>query len=443
MKRIRHFFLPLLCTTLSTSTLSAQSTIYYEMEEYTPTIYMIAVGETLQEYDPEASKQQVIDDFMETRRWGFQQAHNPQFIFSTRNNRFALGIGGIVTLRTSYDFNGAMGNIDFIPYDIPMSRGYANRQRVMMDASTSRIFLKAIINSRMLGRVHIYTDMDFRGGDEFSYLPRLRSAYVEVGGFTIGRDVTTFCDLAAAPETIDFQGPNAYNFVFNEMIRYEHSFLRNHLTVGIAAEMPQVSATYGEHFSPIYQRVPDGIAYIQYAWGENRSSHIRASGVIRDMYLHDNVNGKNTTQLGWGAQFSGHIDLGRWVDLYMNGVYGRGITPYIQDLAGAPYDFAYNPSNPERMQTMPMWGWQAAAQINIIPGKIWLAGGYSEVRLEKHNGYLSDNQYHKGDYIFGNAFCNLSPNFTIAVEYLHGSREDMGGSKSSANRVSLMARYNF
>lgn len=443
MKRIRHFLLPLLCTTLATSTLSAQSTIYYEMEEYTPTIYMIAVGETLQEYDPEASKQQVIDDFMETRRCGFQQAHNPQFIFSTRNNRFALGIGGIVTLRTSYDFNGAMGNIDFIPYDIPMSRGYANRQRVMMDASTSRIFLKAIINSRMLGRVHIYTDMDFRGGDEFSYLPRLRSAYVEVGGFTVGRDVTTFCDLAAAPETIDFQGPNAYNFAFNEMIRYEHSFLRNHLTVGIAAEMPQVSATYGEHFSPIYQRVPDGIAYIQYAWGENRSSHIRASGVIRDMYLHDNVNGKNTTQLGWGAQFSGHIDLGRWVDLYMNGVYGRGITPYIQDLAGAPYDFAYNPSNPERMQTMPMWGWQAAAQINIIPGKMWLAGGYSEVRLEKHNGYLSDNQYHKGDYIFGNAFCNLSPNFTIAVEYLHGSREDMGGSKSSANRVSLMARYNF
>ena len=443
MKRIRHFLLPLLCTTLVASTLSAQSTIYYEMEEYTPTIYMIAVGETLQEYDPETSKQQVIDDFMETRRCGFQQAHNPQFIFSTRNNRFALGIGGIVTLRTSYDFNGAMGNIDFVPYDIPMSRGYANRQRVMMDASTSRLFLKAIINSRMLGRVHIYTDMDFRGGDEFSYLPRLRSAYVEVGGFTIGRDVTTFCDLAAAPETIDFQGPNAYNFAFNEMIRYEHGFLRNHLTVGIAAEMPQVSATYGEHFSPIYQRVPDGIAYIQYAWGENRSSHIRASGVIRDMYLHDNINGKNTTQLGWGAQFSGHIDLGRWVDLYMNGVYGRGITPYIQDLAGAPYDFAYNPSNPERMQTMPMWGWQAAAQINIIPGKMWLAGGYSEVRLEKHNGYLSDNQYHKGDYIFGNAFCNLSPNFTIAVEYLHGSREDMGGSKSSANRVSLMARYNF
>lgn len=127
----------------------------------------------------------------------------------------------------------------------------------------------------------------------------------------------------------------------------------------------------------------------------------------------------------------------------MNGVYGRGITPYIQDLTGSPYDFAYNPKNPEQMQTMPMWGWQAAAQINIVPDVFWLAGGYSDVRLEKENGYLSDNQYHKGNYIIGNAFCNISKNFTVALEYLHGSREDMSGKKGEANRVSIMAQYNF
>ena len=324
-----------------------------------------------------------------------------------------------------------------------MTKGYSSRQRVMMDASTSKVFMKAIINSRLLGRVVVFTDMDFRGGEQFTYIPRLRSAYVQLCGLTIGRDVTTFCDLAAAPKTIDFQGPNAYNFAFNEMIRYEYSFLRRHLTVGVAAEMPSVNATYGEHFSSIYQRVPDGIAYLQFAWGENRSSHIRATGVIRDMYLHDNLRGRNTTQVGWGVQLSGHIDLGRWVDLYMNGVYGRGITPYIQDLSGSPYDFAYDPQNPERIQTMPMWGWQAAAQINIVPGVCWLSGGYSEVRLEKHNGYLTENQYHKGNYIFGNAFCNVTKNFTVAVEYLHGSRQDMSGKKGNANRVSLMAQYNF
>ena len=424
------------------ATASAQTTCC-EVEEYTPTVYMIASGDALAEYDPEQVRVNIIEDYITTSRDGFQQSHNPQFIFATKNNRFSLALGGMVNLRTSYDFMGSVNNIDFVTYDIPMSTNYANRQRVMMDASTSRVFLKAIINSRLLGRVMVYTDMDFRGGEQFSYIPRLRSAYVKVGGFTIGRDVTTFCDLMAAPQTVDFEGPNAYNFEFNEMIRYEVDFARDHLTFGIAAEMPNVNGTYGEFFSPISQRVPDGIAYFQYAWGANRTSHLRASAVVRDMYLHNNRLGKNTTQFGWGVQLSGHIDITRWVDIYMNGVYGKGITPYIQDLTGSPYDFAYNPENPEKMQTMPMWGWQAAAQINFIPNVLWMAGGYSVVNLEKQNGYLSDEQYRRGQYMFANLFCNVTPNFTLALEYLRGSRENMSGKTNTANRISLMAQYNF
>ena len=83
--------------------------------------------------------QSVREDFDATRRHGFQQLHNPQFVFATKNNRFALGIGGEINFRTSYDFKGAVDNIDFIPYNIPMDATYANRQRVMMDASTSRL----------------------------------------------------------------------------------------------------------------------------------------------------------------------------------------------------------------------------------------------------------------------------------------------------------------
>lgn len=161
------------------------------------------------------------------------------------------------------------------------------------------------------------------------------------------------------------------------------------------------------------------------------------------MYLHNNTTDENTTQLGWGVQLSGHISITRWVDLYMNGVYGKGITPYIQDLTGLPYDCAYNPQEPTRMQTMPMWGWQAAAQVNIIPKVMWVAAGYSMVGLEKHNGFLSDNEYRQGDYLFVNAFWKIARNFTVAAEYLHGSRENMDTQKESANRVSIMAQYNF
>ncbi len=409
--------------------------------DYKPSVYTSALGDSHKHHADKAHKH-AAKDYVETHRTGFQQSHIPQFIFTSADNSFSLALGGSVTLRTSYDFGGAVDNIDFVPYDIPMSNGYASKQRVMMDASTSRLFLKAVVNTEALGRVVVFTDMDFRGGAEFSYIPRLRSAYMQFKGLTIGRDVTTFCDLDAAPTTIDFQGPNAYNFAFNEMIRYECNALKDWSFV-VAAERPSVNATYGENFSAVMQRVPDGVAYVQYKFGREKGSHLRLSGVIRDMYLHDNLNGKNTTQVGWGLQLSGHIEITRWVDLYMNGVYGKGITPYIQDLSGSPYDFAYKPENRSKVETLPIWGWQAAAQVNIIPGKFWVAGGYSMVGLESNDGYLSDDQYCRGEYLFANAFYNLTPNLTFAVEYLYGSRKDMNASSNSANRLNIMAQYHF
>ena len=441
MKRLRHLSLLVAISSMSIATTEAQS-YRLEVDEYSPSVYIIA-RDGGHKHDHEALRMRVVDDYTETARHGFQQSHKPHFIFATPDNRISFAIGGMVNLRTSYDFNSVMGNIDFVPYNIPMSKNYSNRQRVMMDASTSRLFLKAIINNKLLGRIVIYGDMDFRGGETFSYIPRLRSAYVQVKGFTVGRDVTTFCDLNAAPTTIDFQGPNAYNFNFTEMIRYEHHLMHNHITLGIAAEVPSVNGEYGEHFAPISQRVPDGIIYAQYAWGENRASHIRVSGVIRDMYLHNVTTNSNTTQVGWGIQLSGHIMATRWVDIYMNGVYGKGITTYIQDLAGSPYDVVYNPSNPKDIETLPMWGIQAAAQVNIMPERAWVAGGFSMVSLDKENGYLAKNQYHRGNYIFANIFCNVTSDLTMAVEYLHGTRKNMGGEKNSANRVSLMVQYNF
>ncbi len=416
-----------------------------------PTVYMISYEQIdtiscpMQQAVAQRSMaaQYAREDFAATRREGFQQLHNPQIVFSTKNNRFSLGIGGEINFRTSYDLKGAVDNIDFIPYDIPMSATYANRQRVMMDASASRLFTKAIINSDVLGRVVAYVDMDFRGGEEFSYTPHLRSAYVSLLGFTAGRDVTTFCDLLAAPETIDHQGPNAYNFSFATLLRYELSFADDHLQAAVAAEMPVVSGTYGENFLPLAQRVPDIPVYLQYSWGENRQSHFRASAVFRNMYLHNATTDKNTSLFGWGVQASTHIELGRWFTLYGNGIYGKGITPYIQDLAGSGLDFTPNPLHPESIQTMPMWAWQAAGQLNVIPSKFWISGGYSTVRIERHNGFYAEDQYKRGTYIFGNVFMQATANCRIALEYLHGSRKNMNGQMGEANRLSLMVQYNF
>ena len=449
MKTIRLFSL-LLLSTFAVGSLSAQR-YGHRHSRSKPTVYMIAYEQidTISCPVQQAAAQRSLaaefarEDFEATHREGFQQLHNPLIVFSTKNNRFSLGIGGEINFRTSYDFKGAVDNIDFVPYDIPMSATFANRQRVMMDATASRLFTKAIVNSDFLGRVVAYIDMDFRGGAEFSYVPHLRSAYVSMLGFTAGRDVTTFCDLLASPETIDHEGPNAYNFNYATLLRYEIDFADNHLRAGVAAEMPKVSGTYGENFQALAQRVPDIPVYLQYAWGENRQSHFRASAVFRNMYLHNNRTDENTSLFGWGVQASTRIEFGRWFTLFGNGIYGKGITPYIQDLTGSGLDFTPNPANPESIQTMPMWAWQASGQLNIIPSRLWVAGGYSTVRVERHNGFYAEDQYKRGTYIFGNVFCQMTDNCRVALEYLHGSRKNMNGAMGEANRVSLMVQYNF
>ena len=423
-----------------------------------PTVYIISVRESDTLYrsnSPMTPREQMLDvtsrnaavrsaigDHRAATRRGFQSLGEPSAIFADREGKFSFAFGGFVALRAAYGFDRAIDNIDMVPYDIPMGGGNVSRQQLQMDASTSRLYLRGIANSSRLGKVEIFFDVDFRGRAAGSYTPRLRSGYVSMLGLTVGRDVTTFCDLEAAPTTIDFQGPNAYNYNFATMIRYEHSFIDNHLKIGVAAEIPKVSGTYGTMLAPVPQRVPDVPVYLQYAWGDNRQSHIRASGVFRNMYLYNEAREVTSDLFGWGVQFSGTIHVTPFIQLFMNGVYGEGITPYLQDLTGSGLDFTPNPSDEGRVQTMPMYGWQAAAQINILPN-LFISGGYSAVTVCKKNGYYTADQYRMGQYIFGNVFYNVTRRFCIAAEYLWAKRENMSGVSHHANRVNLLAKYNF
>lgn len=448
----------LLCVAVCsvTAVMAQKRSFGHHKKDGEPTVYIISVKETdtiwsnnpalAQQYAVaqrnSAAKAAVIDHKLATRT-GVQQVDHPSVVFANNQNTFSFAIGGYVALRTSYSFDDAVTGMDMIPYNIPMQSDFANRQAIAMDATTSRLYMRAIANPQWLRRpIIVYFDADFRGGSAGSYTPRLRSGYVSVAGFTFGRDVTTFCDLNAAPTTIDFQGPNAYNYNFATLIRYEMPFWDNRMKFGVAAEMPHVSGHYGTTFQPVPQRVPDFPIYLQVMWGANRQSHFRASAVFRNMYLYNNLRQTTTDLFGWGVQASGNIHITRMIQLFMNGVYGEGITPYIQDLTGAGLDFTPNPSNPEQIQTMPMFGWQAAAQLNILPN-LFISGGYSMVQVQRKNGAYAEDGYRRGQYVFGNAFYNLSSRFQVALEYLWASRKDMNGEENNANRVNLLFKYSF
>lgn len=422
------FLAVLLC---AVTKLSAQYTVIYTPE--------VLLGVCRAETVDSSLVDEAVRRYMETRVAGFQQSHLPQFIIAGRSNRFMLGIGGYVNFRTAYDFHGIVDNLDFVTADIPVPGTYADRQHLYMGASTSRLFFKALANTRLLGLVTAYIETDFRGSPEYNL--RLRQAYIAFKGFLFGRNVTTFCDLTASPTTVDFEGPSSYNFFFNTMIRYSRDFGR-HWSIGAALEMPSISGTYTDNLKSIPQRVPDLPVYAQYNFGRTYQGHIRLSGIFRDLFYYNIRRDESSSNFGWGVQLSGTAGINKYLRLFYQGVYGQGIAAYIQDIGGLGLDAVPEAGNPDRLQTLPMYGWFAAAQVNIRPN-LFVSGGYSQVRVYGQDGYRPADQYRRAEYIFCNMFYHITPNLQTAVEYLHGMRKNMDGRYHQANRIQAMIQYNF
>ncbi len=435
----------LLICTLFALRVTAQEEVKYDLSDekaYVPSVYTI--GSPGVDQSVHDVRRKARADYHETHRYGYDQVEKPQLIFTTGENLFSFAFGGALTLISNYNFDGISNSIDFIPSTISVPRSYDARQQITMDASTSILYVKAIANTKALGRVVIYLDGDFRGAEAKEYKPRLKTGYISFLGLTIGRDVTTFCDLSSAPTTIDFAGPNAYTFNYATLIRYEHTFDDKRFRVGAALEMPNLSASYGDgkNFKSIPQRIPNVPIYLQYMWKENRSSHLRASAIFRELYAHNSQKESTTSLLGWGVQLSGNLECTEWLRLMFNGVYGEGITPYIQDITGSGLDFMPNPSNPEVLQTVPMYGFQGGLQFSVSP-RLQATTGASMVQVEEKNGYDKNYPYKRGVYAFGNIFYKLSARCTVAGEYLYGSRENMDHAKGHANRFNVMLKYSF
>lgn len=398
------------------------------------------IGADPQTDDVWVLKGKAIDIYATTVKEGFQQSGVPNFIISDRSNKAVFGIGGFVSFRTAYDWSNVIDNKDFVTYDIPMLKTPSNKQRLLMDVSTSRLFFKTIVNTKALGPIETYIETDFRGGDN---VLRLREAYVSFKGLTFGQTATTFADLQAAPTTIDFQGPNAYTYRRNLMIRY-HLNISPSWEFAVAAEMPGVSATTPTRAAYVIpQRVPDFPMYFQYNWNQGRS-HLRASGILRTMNYYDNTSMNTQTELGWGAMLSGNIALSKSASFFGQVVYGEGIENYIQDLNGNGYDLVSDPNRLGRLQTLPAMGWMAGLQVNFT--RNWqMNAAYSQVSVWDKNDYFAQapDAYRLSQYIVGNLFYRISPAFNVGVEYLYGTRKNVNHELGHANRAQMMVQFNF
>ncbi|SEG02508.1 DcaP family trimeric outer membrane transporter [Parabacteroides chinchillae] len=382
---------------------------------------------------------EIVRVMNETQPQRFHDPKAPRFILTDRKGRFALGIGGYVKATAEYDFDGISDDVDFYPSLIPnKGQGTYARNQFQMDATTSTIFLKLVGRTKNLGDFVVYTAGNFRGGDKVF---QLQNAYASFLGFTLGYDYTLFMDAAGAPPTIDFAGPNGMAFHRATQFRYEHTFMQR-LKMGIAVEMPDVDGLTTSNERIGVQRTPSFPLYVQYNW--NKSSHLRVAGIFRSMTYDNLVAHKAESEAGWGVLASTTFNLGKSLQMFGQGVYGRGISQYMNDISNLNVDIVPNPEKQGEMQVLPMMGWYAGLQYNITP-KVFISSTYSQSRLYSEKDYprTPSDQYRYGQYLVANVFWNITPNLQAGVEYLHGWRTDFDDMTRQANRINVSAQFNF
>lgn len=375
----------------------------------------------------------------------FSEPSAPRFLFLDRQGKVAFGIGGYVKGTLQYDFDGAIDDgASFITYDIPVPANPAMRNQFFGNANHSTIFLQLVGRSEKFGYYQMYVQTNFSGNGTTGYGLKLKQAYLKVGYVTAGLANSTFVDGAAGTPTIDDQGPAGELGVKNIQLRYAPRF-SDHLSGAIAVEMPEASYTIkapaeGQtaDVEKINQRMPDIPVYLQYEWGG--ASHVRLSGLLRNLSYRDLLTQRNHFKTGWAVQLSGKIMPTRDFTFFYQGAYGRGYGAYINDLSDQGFDMIQSVT-PGRMTTPRTTNFELGMRYNILPN-LFVSGAYSQVRMFGQ-AHLGPDTYRYGQYISASMFYDIVPDLRIGLEYLHGDRADVNREHNQANRIIGMLQYSF
>ena len=371
----------------------------------------------------------------------FPEHGEPNFVFSSRNKRFYLGVGGMVKGSASFDWGDPTDNdYAFLTSEIPVERRPGDGAKWMFSAKTSYLYLNFVAFSDSPNRVGAYINFNFTGD---GYCPALQYAYLRWRDFTVGYSYTLFTDQQASAPTIDYQGPNSFTGVQMALINYEHKFGKGkRWQVGVGLNMPMTSVTDGNDAVSVSQRLPDIPAYIQYGSSDG-SAHLRLTGILRNLYYRDEVRRSNFDKIGWGVKLSGMTPIVGALSCFGQAVYGHGITSYYQDLTDCGLDMVYSPVKGS-LTPLKSWGGYFGLQYDFTD-RLHLSGAYSHIRLYPGDGELpeGDSTYKYAQYAVGTLTYDITDWLSAGVEYIYGRRVQPDGTQRHDSRVMTALSVNF
>ncbi|MCF1431389.1 MAG: porin [Shewanella sp.] len=263
-----------------------------------------------------------------------------------------------------------------------------------------------------------------------SYSPRLRHAFVSYDNWLVGQTWSTFQNLGALPENLDFVGSaDGTPFVRQSQVRYTSGNWQ------LSIENPETTVTSyggGDRITSGTGWVPDVVA--RYNFKSNGGSKFAMAGIARQLVLDQ--DGYDSTEFGYGVSFSGVIPVGNKDDFKFTATYGDGLGRYL----------ALNYVN--------------AAVLNAS-GELKAISSYAGFASYRHwwndqwrtsvtlSGFKADNDVAlTGDAVNDTAYSSYinllySPirPLTVGMEYMYAMNERQSGVDADLNRILFSIKY--
>ena len=350
------------------------------------------------------------------------------FIQLDRQTR--LQLGGYAKLDLIHDFQPAGFPTAFIPSTIPVG-ALARYGNTNLNINESRFSLD-VRRDTDLGELRFFYENDFFGGEGVQPVYHLYHLYGQLHNFLIGYTYSTFLDVDADPDTLDFQGPNGNTDATQAQVRYTQPLGGGH-SLAVSAEealtnIPTVSSNVSATSS-----VPDFT--VKYRFDAERG-HLQVSSLFRDLRAYSPTLGEAHV-FGWGLTLAGAHSVGSRDSALFQVNYGEGIGRYLIDLNGQASDAALNSQG--KLQALPAFGGLVAYQHYWSPR--WRSTAtYGYARVQNLSTQPPD-AFHSSQYFAANLIWKVRGAISLGGEFLYGTHVQNNRADAEAKRLQFSVQY--
>ncbi len=287
-------------------------------------------------------------------------------------------------------------------------------------------------------RSFVEGDFASANGNDF----RLRHAYVQFADFLAGQTWSTFSDLAAEPEGIDFEGLNGINILRQTQLRWTPA-IGKFGRLAIAVEDADASITGGTGAN----RWPDLVFGRRQTFDKG---HLFFALSVRD------IRGQMTSDptvisedLGWAVTVSGKHSASVWADqdkILFQATLGEGSARYINDLNSLGGQDAVFDENAKRLEALPAMGAYFAFEHHWGTWK-WLermrSTGVVGMVYVGNKSIQPPDAYHRTGRLSLNFLASPFPSMDMGIEFIAGRRVNKDGRHGTSSQLQMMAQYRF